>query len=127
MTGTDATDAAIALAWAGEEALLASETRHDAASIEALLDPEFREFGQSGRVWTREAIIEMLLADSPDTVDADWTIGDGSASVLAEDVVLLTYSLVFDVRHSRRSSIWRIRDGRASILFHQGTTVPPAS
>ncbi len=116
----------VELAWAGEEALLAPETRHDPATVEGLLDPEFREIGQSGRLWDRDGIVAMLVepADAEAGDAGQYVISERAAVELGEGVVLLMYRLVFDGRDSRRSSVWRVRDGRARISFHQGTSVP---
>lgn len=116
----------VQLAWAGEEALLAPETRHDLATVDALLDPEFREIGQSGRLWDRDGIVAMLMepADAEASVAGEYAISERSAVELGDGVVLLTYRLVFEGRDSRRSSVWRIRDARARVVFHQGTSLP---
>ena len=45
-----------------ERALLADETRSDKTSVSALLHPEWREIGRSGRLWGRD---EMLDAIAP--------------------------------------------------------------
>lgn len=110
------------MAWAGEEALLAAGTRHDRATVERLLDAEYREIGQSGRLWTRDGIVAMLVGESPDEA-GEHAISERHAVELADGVVLLTYRLVFDGRDSRRSSVWRVRDGRARVVFHQGSGV----
>lgn len=115
----------VELAWAGEEALLAPQTRHDLAAVDALLDPEFREIGQSGRLWDRDGIVAMLVepVDAEAKAAGDAAISERAAVELGEGAVLLTYRLVFDGRDSRRSSVWRVRDGQARVLFHQGTSV----
>jgi hypothetical protein len=90
----------------------------------ALLDPDFLEFGSSGRTWDRAETIEALLPQAaPGPLDfRDWT-----ARPLAEGVVLVTYTLS-EASHggwrtTRRSSVWHARDGRWQLLFHQGTPV----
>jgi hypothetical protein len=42
---------------------------------------------------------------------------------LAPDVVLATYRVVDETRkqHTLRSSIWKLKDGRWQMVFHQGT------
>ena len=83
----------------------------------ALLDPEFIEIGQYGRVWTRSAILAALAAD-PGLTSAS-TIEDFTVRRVAPDVVLVTYTL--PEGGSRRSSLWRRRDAGWQMLFHQGT------
>jgi len=44
-----------------ELALLTTSVRRSRTQLEGLLDPEFREVGASGRLWTREEIIADLV------------------------------------------------------------------
>lgn len=87
-----------------------------------LLDPEFREFGASGRVWDRASILEMTADhDEPPPVTDELV-----ATRLADDVVLLAYRTRRPGRTVLRSSLWRRRgDGPWRVCFHQGTVVPP--
>lgn len=95
--------------------------RRSAGESGGLLDPEFREFGASARVWNRESILEMMRTDdSPLPIIADIT-----AARLVPDVILLTYRSHRPDRDSLRSSVWRRRDGGPWRLnFHQGTVRP---
>ncbi|WP_150958437.1 GNAT family N-acetyltransferase [Microbacterium testaceum] len=113
-------DALISTAWAAEEMLLHPAVRSQAGELERLLDPEFVEIGQSGRRWTRDEII-AALRDDPGT-DLSPAIEEQDARLLGPTTVLLTYSLHFEGRVSRRSSLWQC-DPTPRCLFHQGTTV----
>ncbi|GEL23648.1 DUF4440 domain-containing protein [Pseudonocardia sulfidoxydans NBRC 16205] len=85
-----------------------------------LLDPQFHEFGASGRVWDRESILDMMAADDSPPPRCD----DMVATRLADDVVLLTYRTGAPGRPALRSSLWRRRDGGPwRVFFHQGTPV----
>ena len=116
------------------ETLLALElalARRDADAIpggyEAVLDDAFLEIGSSGRVWTREAMLDAL-ASAP--LDDGISIEEFEVLEVREDVLLALYITV-GVRpsdgatvSSRRSSLW-VRDGRAFRLrFHQATPRP---
>ncbi|MGY1712758.1 DUF4440 domain-containing protein [Geodermatophilus sp. SYSU D00758] len=103
-----------------ERLLLRPDARADRQRVAALLHPDFREFGASGRVWDREAIVRALAADPA----VQGTAEAFEAVRLAEDVVLLTYRVTGD-RGSLRSSLW-VRDGAAGwrLRFHQGTPTP---
>ncbi|SNR90749.1 hypothetical protein SAMN06272737_1384 [Blastococcus mobilis] len=85
-----------------------------------LLHQDFQEFGASGRVWDREAIVDALAADpaAPGPAEAFAPVR------LAEDVVLLTYRVSGEAG-SLRSSLW-VRDTAAGwqLRFHQGTRMP---
>ena len=92
--------------------------RRSRDEVAALLDPEFREFGSSGREWDRKAIIELLAGDeAPPPVAEAFT-----TTRLAPDVVLLTYRTRRPGRVTLRSSTWRRdADGRWRLIFHQAT------
>ena len=109
-----------------EAALQSAAVRADSASLAQLLAEEFVEFGSSGNVWTRAA----TLADLPAEQFTPRSISDFQAQLLADDVALLTYR---SQRHaagavpasaSLRSSLWKWRDGRWQMAFHQGTPIP---
>lgn len=106
-----------------EERLLRAEVRQSRVELDELLAGDFREFGSSGRVFDRAAIMAHLQAESP------WELGlhDFRAQILSADLVLATYRATArrraseEVSHSLRSSLWR-RDGdRWQVIFHQGT------
>lgn len=122
----DQPDADLQVAIDCELRLLRAETRQDPAEVDALLDPEFAEFGASGRRWSRPTIIEMLAQErgEPGPV-AD--VRDMTASHIAAGAVLVTYISADGDLLCRRSSIWRRTSSGWRILFHQGTPVPPAA
>jgi hypothetical protein len=60
-----------------------SLSRRDA---EAMLAGDFVEFGASGRVWTRETILEELRQ----TTERSYEVTDVSCRSLCKDAVLLT-------------------------------------
>lgn len=106
-----------------EERLLQPHVRKSAQAVAELLADEFFEFGSSGRMFTKQQIIDSLQQESP----TQFTLSEFRTTKLAQDAVLMTYRTV---RHggsekqrasSLRSSIWRWREGRWQMLFHQGT------
>jgi hypothetical protein len=113
---TDATAAAIA----GELALLDPAVRADREAAAKLIDPEFVEVGQGGRLWDHAQILtEFGAASSMPHV----MISEMDAHTLAEHVVLVTYVSTIENRSVRRSSIWRCSDGVWRVMFHQGTRI----
>ena len=64
--------------------------RRDRERVAALLAEDFVEFGSSGRVWTRESILELLATETytPPAVE------DFACRMLGEDVALVTYRAV---------------------------------
>jgi hypothetical protein len=106
-----------------ERRLLEPSVRASAASLEALLDPEFQEIGASGQVWARDSIIRTLTQGGA----AATSIRDENINGrrLADHLVLLTYLSDAAGRCARRTSLWRLDpDAGWRLLHHQGTPVP---
>jgi hypothetical protein len=103
-----------------EERLHDPAVRRSADLAGALLDEDFVEFGSSGTIYGRAAILEALGQET-DGADSPVSASDYALTWLSQDVALLTYRSKRGARHSLRSSIWRHRDGRWQMVFHQGT------
>jgi hypothetical protein len=107
--------------------LLQPEVRSDPEALADLLDDGFREFGSSGRAFTRSDTVAAFQAE---TAPPPISITEFAAALPAPDVALVTYVAVSNdpaLPDSRRSSVWVRRDsrgGRWRILFHQGTRIP---
>lgn len=93
-----------------------------------LLAEEFREFGQSGRVYDRSAVLAAIRDRS-----VAWTaqVEVLRMDLVGDGVVLLTYLSRGEFGDARstarvalRSSLWRQRGETWQLLFHQGTPVP---
>jgi len=107
-----------------EQQLLQPSTRRDEVALRSLLAEDFREFGSSGLIYTRQQVISALAGESPQTV----TISDPLCHQLAEDIALLTYRSTRTIAlkvgsDALRSSLWVYRDGRWQMIFHQGTPI----
>lgn len=106
-----------------EEALLNPAVRRDRAQVAALLSEDFHEFGASGRVWTRQQVLDLLATEAflPPVIE------DFACSQIAQGVVLATYRTArTDPRTNEhtatlRSSLWREESGKWRLRFHQGT------
>lgn len=118
------TSSLIDLVWSGETELLSPEVRRNTARIEALLAPDFTEIGQSGVHWSREFIIEALVAEVPSAEPA--IVNNRTAREVAPGVVLVSYQLKFAGRASLRSALWRLTGDSVQCFFHQGTPAAPA-
>ncbi|TCK22158.1 DUF4440 domain-containing protein [Pseudonocardia endophytica] len=95
--------------------------RRSRAAASQLLDPDFHEFGASGRTWDHESVLDMMAVEEAPPPETDRIV----ATRLADDVVLLTYRTRRPGRTALRSSVWRRRDGGPwRVVFHQGTVVP---
>jgi ribonuclease HI len=109
-----------------ERALLDPAVRRDRAQVEALLAKEFLEFGSSGLVWNRPAIVELLATEAYTAPAAEAM----QCARIAAEVALVTYRTVrTDAETGKpsvtlRSSLWIWEAGRWRVRFHQGTRVP---
>jgi hypothetical protein len=116
-------DAICAHLRACEEMLLDPAVRRNRARVAALLSEDFLEFGSSGRVWSREQILELLATEDyqPPTME------DFRCSSIAKGVALVRYRTVRTDAESGessttlRSSIWIEDSGGWRVRFHQGT------
>jgi hypothetical protein len=108
-----------------EVELTTQKVRRSRAALEALLTPDYIEFGASGRAYDRASTIETLLAEGAAPRIA---LEDVAVRVMAPDVALLTYRSV--IEHpaggtptvALRASLWhRQGDGAWRLAFHQGT------
>ncbi|WP_329041501.1 nuclear transport factor 2 family protein [Streptomyces sp. NBC_00178] len=110
----------VAAAIEGELRLLDPVVRASADQLSALLHPDFREIGTSGRLWERDSIIAMLTdpgAPRPVTLTASRMRGDR----LAPDLVHLTFDTESRGLRSHRSSLWRLTGHGWLLYFHQAT------
>jgi hypothetical protein len=106
-----------------ELALLRPDVRQSDRVAELLAD-EFVEFGRSGRVFTKPQVIEALQAECPARI----TVSELEVRLLAPDVALVTYRAAYHgdpVVHSLRSSLWKQKQERWQMVFHQGTISAP--
>jgi ribonuclease HI len=106
-----------------ERALLTGAVRGDRVTAGLLLHKDFREVGQSGRIWDRDSVLAMMDAEAH-AGRVDIRAEDMVAQGLAPDVVLLTFDSVTARGRAHRSSVWVRESGRWQVLHHQGTPAP---
>ena len=103
--------------------LLDPAVRRNRELAAGMLTEDFLEFGSSGHVWTREAILELLATETytpPQVLDF-------ACRMLDENVALVTYRAVRtnatpgESTVTLRSSIWTRMSGNWQMQFHQGT------
>jgi hypothetical protein len=102
--------------------LQSPSTRKDAQATAELLSEEFREFGASGRVWDRAAILAELVAEAPYQIISE----NFECRRLSSELALLTYVASTPHRRTLRASLWRLEGDKWRVLFHQGTIITPA-
>lgn len=103
-------------------ALLSFPVRRSAQSVDELLDPDFREIGASGRLWTRAEMV-AALANKPFRDLGAIEATDMAGAFVTPDLVLLTYVTNWQGRRPRRSSLWRCSAGAWRLVHHQGTLI----
>jgi hypothetical protein len=107
-----------------EEKLQTHSVRTNSAAVSSMLTEDFKEFGSSGRIFSKAEILRELQADFP----AHIAMHDFHASLLTEQVAWVTYRSIRQQpgsppAESLRSSLWIFHEGRWQMRFHQGTKV----
>ncbi len=98
------------------------------ADFERMTTNDYWEVGASGRRYSRNQVLDMLeerfqLDQSGDV----WETSDFCCRKLAQDVYLLTYTLLqHKQRKTRRSTIWQQTAEGWKIAYHQGTITQDA-
>lgn len=94
------------------------------ADFARLMAADYWEIGASGKRYDRDYILDVLdRCHAAGGLDV-WETSGFECRELADDVYLLTYTLVQDhSRRTRRSTIWRRTESEWTILYHQGTVV----
>jgi hypothetical protein len=94
------------------------------ADFERMTVEDYWETGASGRRYSRQSVLnELELRFSVPHADV-WEARNFYCRKLAEDVYLLTYTLLQDhVRLTRRATIWQRTGDGWKIVYHQGTIV----
>ncbi|MEU8623505.1 DUF4440 domain-containing protein [Streptomyces sp. NPDC048669] len=122
MSGNDEEERSVRAAIEGELRLLDPRVRARPDAVTELLDPEFTEFGASGRRYDRVSILVVTSADG-EGAPAPVAATGMSGVLLAPGLVHLTFTTERDGHRVRRNSIWRRTGSRWRLYFHQGTPV----
>ena len=89
--------------------------------LDDLLADDFLEFGSSGNSYDKKIQLER----SESNTSVQFAVTDFEIKCLATDVVLATYRTYKhnDGTRALRSSIWKFKEGKWQMVFHQGTPV----
>jgi hypothetical protein len=97
------------------------------ADFERMTADDFWEVGASGRRYSRAYVLDELERRHAAPHADVWETRDFHCRRLADDVYLVTYTLLQDnQRLTRRSTIWQRAAEGWKILYHQGTIVEDA-
>jgi hypothetical protein len=97
--------------------------RRDRARVAALLADDFQESGASGRVWTREQVLDLLGKEGfQRPVMENFECRQISAGVaLIGYLCVRTDPKTGERSATLRSSLWTEESGEWKMRFHQGT------
>jgi hypothetical protein len=94
------------------------------ADFEKMTVNDFWEVGASGRRYSRAYVLDELEKRHAVPHADAWKAMDFHCRRLADDIYLLTYTLLQDgERRTRRSTIWQRTSEGWKIVYHQGTVV----
>jgi hypothetical protein len=111
---------AVEAAIEGELRLLDPEVCRSPELVGALLHPDFREFGASGRQWDRESAVEALTTGTEPAARPTVT-SRMRGTELAPGLVQLIFDTEHHGRPAHRSSLWRRTEDGWQLYFHQAT------
>ncbi len=104
-----------------EEKLLINEIRKDIQSLSSLIADDFFEFGSSGKIWTKQDVLDQLPKEN---LQNNLKIIDFTIIYQSQDFICVSYKLLKnDKLNSLRSSSWQKFVGKWMMVFHQGTVV----
>jgi hypothetical protein len=114
-----------------EERLIDPAFRKNPNLVAELLSDDFREFGSSGRTYSKAEVLEALRAESTSTPQLRRSLIDFELKPLSDTAALIIYRSSRQLpgkpaRESLRCSLWTRRGDRWQLLFHQGTRIPGA-
>lgn len=98
------------------------------ADFDGLMAPDFFEVGASGRLYTREFVLQTLEQRfrNPSLMEEErWKTSEFHLLRLGPETWLLSYLLDQNLpaghRLSRRTTLWRQTSSGWQVIFHQGT------
>ena len=92
------------------------------ADFERMTASDFWEIGASGKLYTREVVLEMLEKRHSQPVQESLEATAFRIRELGPNLYLLHYDLLQDgIRRTRRTTLWCHTADGWQIVFHQGT------
>jgi hypothetical protein len=102
----------------------------DRAYLERLIAEDYFEVGGSGRIYSRDRVIDTVV-DRYDREEpaVPYDVEDFAVRQIAPNMYLATYTLSqpdgHETRVTRRSTIWTNASEHWQVVYHQGTVVAP--
>jgi hypothetical protein len=91
--------------------------------FDQLLAPEFWEVGASGKKYSRQFVLDVLVERQRKPTAEVWQATNFHLQEVAANTFLLTYTLHQSTRTTRRSTLWRDTPTGWSLVYHQGTVI----
>ena len=107
-----------------EESLWIESTRFDPAYMDAVLHPDFFEFGRGGKVFSRQQIMDIPAGE----IDATIPFDEFAVHPLDDNCAMVTYiseERYAGLSRANRCSIWLKTSDGWKLRFHQGTPIAP--
>ncbi len=103
-----------------EMSLLNPSSRKSSDHLKKVISDEFIEYGSSGLIYNKNDLLKSLPKEKP----RYYVVTDFNVRELSFNVVLATYKVMVNSKHSLRSSIWQRQSCDWQMIFHQGTPLP---
>ncbi|SFK08550.1 hypothetical protein SAMN04487936_10732 [Halobacillus dabanensis] len=105
--------------YALETTLLKEEVRKSAERLNELIADDFVEYASTGEIYDKGNILSRL----PKEDDPGITMRNFEVKYLSPASALTTFTIFIESKqkHSLRSSVWILNDGKWQMTFHQGT------
>ncbi|WP_281975326.1 DUF4440 domain-containing protein [Halobacillus litoralis] len=102
-----------------ETTLLKGEVRKSAEILNELIAEDFVEYSSTGEIYDKDNILNRL----PREEDPGIKISDFQMNHLSPTSALTLFKVFIKSKqkHSLRSSVWILNDGKWQMTFHQGT------
>ena len=92
--------------------------------FESMITDDYWEVGASGKVYSKEFIIDTLIERYSKLYSEEIEIKNFSCQEIENNSFYITYELIQNkTRHTRRLTIWKKIDGSWKALYHQGTII----
>lgn len=99
------------------------EIARDRAGFAGQMTRGFWEVTETGHVYHADAVLDLIDARTTTPDDWNWHVTDARCEQIGTRTYLFTYTLTFNRRRTRRTTIW-VHDGDGwRARYHQGTPI----
>ena len=94
--------------------------------LEKYTHSDFWEVGASGKVYSRDFVIDTVekrFREGSEEDTSKWVVSDFVCRQLGESIYMVTYQLNQNGRLSRRMTLWKYEGNVWKVFYHQGTLI----